>query len=174
MKKRVVGVFSPYNASEKTLCALYLTVGIVNRYRRPVWIVPEDVPLKSRYSGFSYKWDTERWLKSSRKPRTNCRQEIPLSVLSLASEADRIKDKLAECEVCIFFEESETLHSLLPKSTKTAVFIDPYQWEHERSKNFVKKCTYSLSTSPWIQKEIVQSYLLTRRRGKTNCSAPAS
>jgi hypothetical protein len=161
MEKRVVGIFSPYNASEKTLCALYLTNGIANRYRRAVWIVPEDVPLKSRYSGFSYKWDTERWIKAQRKQRANSRQEIPLSVLSLASEQERIKEKLKDCEVCIFLEESETLYSLLPKSAKTAVFIDPYQWQHKQSRDFVKKCTYSLSTSPWVTKKIVQPYIFT-------------
>jgi len=160
MEKRVVGVFSPYNASEKTLCARYMTESIDNRYRRVFWIVPDDVPLKSRYSGFSYKWDTARPMYDLRKRRaTDPREEIP-TILSLASEQDQIKEKLQKCTMCVFFEESEALYSLLPKSASTAIFLDPYRWNPGTSRPFSQKCTYVLSSSPWVVKKVVERNLL--------------
>jgi len=68
---------------------------------------------------------------------------------------------LSQCEICFFFDESEYLYALLPTTTKTAVFLDPYTWNYGTSKTFAKKCTYALSVSPAISKKIVQQNLLS-------------
>ena len=141
MNKKIVALFAGYNASEKTLCALYLAENILKRYKYIVWVVPDDVRAGSKYFGFSHKWDTE--------------------VLSLKSKESEIKKRLCHCEMCIFFEESEQLYSMLPAGTKTAVFLDPYQWTYRQSKGFAQKCTYVLSSSPAVTKKIVQPNLLT-------------
>jgi hypothetical protein len=136
-----------YNASEKTLCAFYLSRYILaGRYRRVVWIVPDKVPVGSRYHGFSFKWDKE--------------------VIPIQSKPDELKIRLNEqdiktgrsnpCEICIFFEESEELYSLLPPTTKTLFVLDHHKWSHETSRNFAKKCTYSLIVSPYLVKKIIQ------------------
>jgi hypothetical protein len=140
MNKRTVAFFSNYDASEKTFCALYLAEHILKRYRYSIWVVPEDVPPRSRYHGFSHKWDRD--------------------ILSLASQSEKIKDRLDDCEFCFFFEESEALRSLLPDSTKTAVFLDPHKWNDASSRAFAKKCNFALSTSPFITKKIVRRNLL--------------
>ena len=144
MKKRIGCIFSDYDATEKTLCAMYLAEHVLTRYRHVIWVVPEDVPPRSRYFGFSHKWDTQ--------------------VLSLATQTEKIKERLYEeeneCEVCVFFEENELLYTMLPAKTKTALFLDPYRWHSSTSRAFAKKCTCSLSTSPYITKKIVQSNLL--------------
>jgi hypothetical protein len=139
--KRTVAIFANYAATEKTLCAMYLAAHIIRRYRYVVWVVPEDTTQQSKYAGFSHQWDAE--------------------ILSLKIKREEIKKRLAKCEICFFFEESEELFSFLPSTTKTAVFIDPYTWDYEKSKAFVKKCTYALSVSPAFTKKIVQQNLLT-------------
>jgi len=138
--KRTVGIYADYNASEKTLCALYLAEHILWRYRHVAWVVPDDVSSKNRYHGFSYKWDPK--------------------ILSLKSQSRQIKQLLSNCEMCFFFDENERLRSWLPEETKTMVFLDPHKWCHERSRSFAKKCTFSLSVSPYIDKIIVQKNLL--------------
>ena len=137
--KRTVGIFSSYNASEKTFCALYLAEHILWRYKHVVWIVPEGVSTRSRYHGFSHKWDPE--------------------ILSLKSQTKQVKEELADCEICFFFDESEQLFSLLPKETKTIVFLDPHKWT-ESSRSFVKKCSHSFSVSPHITNTLAQRNLL--------------
>ena len=139
--KRTVGIFANYAATEKTLCAMYLAALILRRYRYVVWVVPEDTTERSKYAGFSHQWDEE--------------------ILSIKSKTKDIKERLSQCEICFFFDESEELYSLLPSTTKTAVFLDPYTWEYSKSRTFAKKCTYALSVSPTISKKIVQQNLLT-------------
>jgi len=102
--KRTVGIFANYDASEKTLCALYLAEHITSKYRHVVWIVPNDAPQRSRYHGFSHKWDTQ--------------------ILSFKSDIEQIKTQLANCEMCFFFEENERLRSFLSETTKTITFLD--------------------------------------------------
>ena len=137
--KRTVGIFASYDASEKTFCALYLAEHILKRYKHVVWIVPDDATAKSRYCGFSHKWGVE--------------------IISLKSQTERIKEELSNCEICFFFNESERLFSLLPKETKTIVFLDPHKWT-TNSRSFVKKCTHSFSVSPHITDTLVQRNLL--------------
>jgi len=140
MQKRIVGLFANYNASEKTLCAMYLAKHVIHRYRHVVWVVPDDVSSKSPYFGFSHKWDA--------------------SVKSLQSKGAEIKKQLASWEMCIFFEENEVLYSFLPAVAKTAVFIDPYTWNPDSSRSFVKKCTYALAVSPYVTNQIIQPHTL--------------
>lgn len=139
--KKVVVIFSKYEATEKTLCALYLADHILCRYKYAIWVVPEDVKLNGRYAGFSHKWDKE--------------------VISLASNIDKVKALLAKCEMCIFLDDSETLFSLLPPKAKTACFLDPHTWHYEQSRQFAKKCDYVLSTSHYITKKLVRANLFT-------------
>jgi len=138
--KKTVGIFSKYDATEKTFCALYLAEHILFRYRHVVWIVPDDVPLNSRYHGFSHKWDAK--------------------ILSLGSQAEQVKAAIADCEQCLFFDESEQLFSLLPKEAKTAFFLDPHNWRYRHSRSFAKKCTYTFSVSPHITNTLADRYLL--------------
>jgi hypothetical protein len=63
--------------------------------------------------------------------------------------------------MCIFFEESELLYSVLPKGTKKAVLMNPYTWCHETSPAFAKKCEYAVSVSPYVSKKIVRPHLLS-------------
>jgi hypothetical protein len=123
---------------------MYLAEHVLTRYRHVIWVVPEDVSPKSRYFGFSHKWDTQ--------------------VLSLASQIEIITEKLYEaeneCEACVFFDENESLYDLLPSRTKTALFLDPYCWHSGTSRAFAKKCTYTFSTSPFVTKKIVKPNLL--------------
>ena len=139
MGKRTVGIFSNYNASEETFCALYLAEHCVCRYRHVVWVVPENVSQGGKYRGFSHKWDTK--------------------ILSLKSDAEQIKSQLANCEICFFFDESEWLRSLLLETTKTIFFLDPYKWS-EHSRVFANKCTYSFSPSPYVTNTLAQRNLL--------------
>lgn len=145
MKKRTVAIFANYDASEKTLCAVYLADQIIKRYRHVVWIVPEAILPYNRYYGFSHKWDAE--------------------VMPLNLKADKIYARLNEednaCEACFFFDESEELYSLLPGSTNSAVFLDMYKWDAARSRGFTKRCNYALSVSPFVVKKIVNPNLLT-------------
>ena len=70
---------------------MYLAEHIsIKRYRHAIWIVPEYVPSKSRYHGFSHKWDAE--------------------ILSLRSESAEIKSRLNAKEVVEQTENS--LHLL--------------------------------------------------------------
>ena len=145
MIKRTVAIFAAYDASEKAFCAMYLAEHIsLKRYRHAIWIVPEDVPPKSRYHGFSHKWDAE--------------------ILSLKSESTEIKSRLNAkegCELCLFFEESERLRSLLPETSKTALLLDPAKWQGVSSKDFAKRCNYTLSTSPAITRQLARPNLLS-------------
>ena len=138
--KRTVGIFSNYNVSEKTLCALYLTVHVCRRYRHAVWVVPEDITPKSKAFGFSHQWDNE--------------------VMSLASEVKAIKEKLSDCELCFFLEENDRLYSLLPSSTKTALFLDHRDLDYNQADAMAKKHTYVLSPSPYISKKLIQPNLI--------------
>jgi hypothetical protein len=148
MEKRIVGLFAPYTASEKTFCALYFAEHILRRYRHVVWAVPEGVRTGSRYAGFSHKWDKE--------------------TLPIASKAEEIKSRLSVLdkhgkflsEICVFFDANDAMYDLLPEGTKTAFFLDPYTWDIDGSRDFAKKCTYVLVASPHVIKKIVQPNLL--------------
>ena len=147
--KRTIAVFSNYDASEKTLCALYLVKHILHqRYHHAVWVIPETVSPMHRYSGFSYEWDA--------------------AALSLASQEEKIKRLLNQrvqisknnhvpaCELCFFFEENELLYSLLPEEAKAAVFLDHRKWDRDKSKAFAKKCDYILTPSPHTVRSLRQ------------------
>jgi len=139
--KRTVCIFSDYNASEKTLCALYMAEHLLWRWRNVIWVVPNAIQHGNRSYGFSHKWDA--------------------LVVPLELQVEKIKETFEEdCEICIFFDDSEKLYSLLPKTAKTAVILDPYKWKHEASRVFAQKCTYSLVVSPDITKKIAQPNLL--------------
>jgi hypothetical protein len=134
--KRTVCIFSNYDASEKTLCALYLASYIVKQYRYCVWVAPYKVYRSSKYFGFSHQWDNR--------------------VMSLNDQKEAIRTRLSNCEICFLFDESETLLSLLPPSTKTAFFLDPHTWNPPTSPDFAKKCTYLLASSSYVTKKIVE------------------
>jgi hypothetical protein len=138
--KRTVGIFSNYNASEKTFCALYLAEHILCKYRHVIWIVPDDLLKNGQYYGFSHKWDEK--------------------VLSLASQSEKIESQLKNCEIFFFFEENEQLYSLLPETAKTILFLDPYNWNHEQSRAFASKCTHSFASSPYFVNTLAQRNLL--------------
>ena len=145
--KRTVAVYSNYDASEKTLCALYLIKHILSqRYHHVLWVVPEDIKKDHRYYGFSHEWDA--------------------SALSLQSQEEKIKTRLQQtvqirkkiyvpaCEIGFFFERSDLLHSLLPDGTKTTMFLDHRKWGVDKLKEFVKKCTHVLTPSDYTAKDI--------------------
>ena len=138
--KRTVGIFADYNASEKTLCALYLATHVVRRYRYVAWIVPKAITPESRYLGFSHQWDGE--------------------VIPLTAKTKKIKDLLTSCEMCFFLEENELLQSLLPAHAKTALFLDHHALDYKQTGIYAKKYTYLLSTSPYISKKLVQPNLI--------------
>ena len=124
MGKRTIGIFSNYDASEKTFCALYLAEHVIGRYRHVAWVTPSKPFYGGKYYGFSHKWDTQ--------------------ILSLKSELEQIKNQLMNCEICFFFEENEQLYSFLSKETKTIFFLDPHTWT-DQSRAFASKCDYSFA-----------------------------
>ena len=134
MAKRVVIIFSEYNASEKTLCALYFAQHVLQRYRHVVWVSPKAP--NPRHLGFSHKWDSD--------------------VLALDSQFDKIKKQLSACEMCVFFEEGELLRSLLPSTTKTVFIPNPHRWTYAKSYPFAAKCTYVVSVSEKVAETIVK------------------
>jgi hypothetical protein len=139
--KQTVGIFSDYNATEKTFCALYLAEYLIEqRYRQVVWIVPNDVSLGNRYYGFPHKWDTQ--------------------VLSLETQSAKIQEVLSDCKRCIFFDESAPLYDLLPAKTKTSLILDHRTWKGKPSRSFAARCTNTLSVSPYVTNKIVRTNLL--------------
>ena len=147
--KRTIGIFANYDASEKTLCALYLATYVARRYRYAAWIVPEEVTEESRYYGFSHQWDAE--------------------VMPLRSEAEAIKERLtavdpntghAACEICFFFEDNDLLRSLLPPEAKTALFLDHRALNFAKAGAVAKKYTYVIPPSPYVSKKLVQPNLI--------------
>ena len=141
MSKATVILCAGYNASEQTFCAAFFAAYIASRWRYTLWAAPENTQ-NDRYRGFSPKWDSK--------------------IIPFPSKAERFSRYLQEdrkIEMCLFFEENELLYSLLPKTTKTAFFLNPYKWNGEQSRMFAKKCTHVLSVSPYITKKLVQPNL---------------
>ena len=152
--KRTVAIFSNYEATEKTFCAMYLAdYTLARKYRHLLWIVPDKPARTDQCYGFSHKWDT--------------------GTLSLKTQEEKIKKLLHEpvrvrrnayvpaCELCLFFEENHQLHSLLPDCTRSVLLLDHHKWQQETSREFAKKCAHLLSPSKHTTKKIVPHNLFT-------------
>ena len=122
------------------LCALYLIKHILHqRYRHVVWVTPSTVSPAPQYSGFSYEWDHATLSLASQKETIQKLLNQPVQIGK--------NNHVPACELCFFFEESELLYSLLPEEAKSAVFLDHRKWDRDRSRSFVKRCTYVLTPS---------------------------
>jgi hypothetical protein len=128
MKKRTVGIYAKYDASEQSLCALSLINYIITRYRYVVWFTPKGVKAGDPAHGFSHQWDSGIVPKSS--PKCNA--------------------KLKDCDTFFFFEPDTEILDILPKDASTSFIIDPYNW-NSTTKDFAKACTHALLLSPdWM------------------------
>ena len=125
MKKRTVGIFARYNASEQTLCAEYLARYVTNCYRYTKWFVPEVPRAGSRFHGFSHQWDSE--------------------VVSWHSKRTEQVKSIQACDTFFFFERNEEILDMLPDETVTAFVMDPRDGS-ANSLAFAKRCRYTLVT----------------------------
>jgi hypothetical protein len=137
MKKRTVGIYAKYDASEQTLCALAFTNYIVTRYRYVAWFTPDSVKQGDTAYGFSHQWDTKIL------PKTN----------------PKCSDKIKGCDTFFFFEPETEIFKKLPPNARTAFIINPHVW-NDNIKVFAKNCTYSLLLSPdWLSTFSKYQYL---------------
>ncbi len=118
MKKRTVGIYARYDASEQCFCAKFLA-GYINKcYRYVKWFAPGR---KESCRGFSHQWD-------SKVPAWN----------------DRQHRTAARCDTFFFFEANEDLRRRLPKHAVTAFVADPRYWSPEQ-RAFADRCTFLLT-----------------------------
>jgi len=135
MKKRTVGIFARYDASEQTLCAEYLARYITNCYRYTKWFVPEAPRPGSRFHGFSHQWDSE--------------------VVPWQEKRKDILKSLQSCDVFFFFERNEEILDRLPEGTVTAFVMNPHDPRTE-TLAFAKRCRYSLVTGSECHKHVTE------------------
>ena len=132
MKKRTVGIYSKYDASEQSLCAMFLTRYIDESYRYTKWFVPEAATTNSPYTGFSHQWDAEvlDWQRTDLDKRSSV--EI--------------------CDTFFFFERNKELFDLLPPKAITVFILDPRR-QDPKDRAFSEKCTWTFVTSEaWLQR----------------------
>jgi hypothetical protein len=127
MKKRTVGIYAEYDASEQTLCAVFLARYISNCYRYAKWIVPQPPKSVKRSFGFSHQWDTE--------------------VIPWREGGKKIKSTLKLCDTFFFFEPNREILEMLPENAVTAYVINPRNRNAE-NQAFAEQCTFQLVTSP--------------------------
>lgn len=123
MKKRTVGIYANYDASEQSLCAEFLAGYVMKCYRYVKWFVPRDPKSDARVWGFSHQWDSDvvPWIEGS----------------------ERVRKAVAECDTFFFFEPNERLWELLPKKAVTASVVGPGLLSEDR-REFAKRCTFTL------------------------------
>ena len=126
MKKRSVGIYAAYDASEQCLCAAFLARYIVSCYRYVHWFVPHAPGPKDRTFGFSHQWDTE--------------------VLEWHPANQAIRDAVKSCDTFFFFMPNRELFDLLPVGTVTACVFDP-RTRGSDTLRFARKCAWPLVTS---------------------------
>ena len=105
MKKRMVGIYANYNASQQSFCAEFLAGYIAKCYRYAKWFVPDTPQVSSRFHGFSHQWDTE--------------------VVAWHNRNKETLKMVRECDTFFFFEPQEEILDSLPKHAVTAYFADP-------------------------------------------------
>ena len=118
---------------------------LLQRYHRVIWVIPDRVTPNHRYAGFSHEWDLAT---------------IPLKeksdvIQKILNESVKIRrDTYAPaCEICFFFDADDFLHSLLPKTAKSVLFLDHREWDEGNIKDFAKKCTHILTPSRYTAKD---------------------
>ena len=139
MKKKTVGIYAKYDASEQTLCASFLTGYIIKRYHYVKWFVPYAPTPGSRSWGFSHRWDTEvvQWTDNEKR---------------LASDAKA-------CNTCFFFEPNGRLLASLPPEA-TSIFVVNPRALSEDVYRFARKCKYILVTGSQWQEQLAFCDLL--------------
>ena len=135
MKKRTVGIFARYDASEQTLCAEYLARYVINCYRYTKWFVHEAPSPGSRFCGFSHQWDSE--------------------VVPWHGKRKEAIKSLQSCDTFFFFERNEEILDMLPGETVTAFVMNPHDRGSE-SLAFAKRCRYSLVAGNECCKQIME------------------
>jgi len=131
MRKRTVGVYAGYDASEQSLCAEFLARYIVSCYRYARWFVPRTPEPADRSFGFSHQWDTE--------------------VLGWQNATRATLDAVKACDTFFFFTPNREIWDRLPAKAVTACMIDPRVRDPVALK-FATKCTWSLVTSgAWLK-----------------------
>jgi hypothetical protein len=135
MKKRTVGIFARYDASEQTFCAEYLARYVTNCYRYTKWFVPEAPRPGSRFHGFSHQWDSE--------------------VVPWHGKRKETLQSLQTCDTFFFFERNEEILDRLPEGTVTAFVMNPHDRNPE-STAFAKRCRYSLVTGSECNRHVTE------------------
>jgi hypothetical protein len=126
MKKRIVGIYSSYDASEQTLCAEFLAGYVVKCYRHVKWFVPKAPKPGDRFYGFSHQWDSE--------------------VISCHEKSDLVRKNAASCDTFFFFAPNDELRDALSPKAVTACIVDP-----RKPATFEKRCTLVLVPSEsWL------------------------
>jgi hypothetical protein len=121
MKKRNVGIYARYDASEQTWTALYLAKYISAQYRYVKWITPPAASPINPYKGLSYEWDSK---------------VIPYNDCNIKS---------ADYTACVFFEPHPALLKKLSKNIITCFIPDLYRFD-KATQIFAHECTHCLVT----------------------------
>jgi len=137
MKKRIVGIFSNYDASEQTLCAEFLAGYVTRCYRFVKWFVPTAPG--GRFRGFSHQWDS--------------------AVIPCNENSDNARRTAALCDTFFFFKPNDELFDVLPKNAVTASIVDPRNQTPETLR-FEKRCTFTLLPSECQRRRTAQNVLL--------------
>jgi hypothetical protein len=126
MKKKVVGIFAKYNASEQCFAAMYLAAYVERHYRQIKWFSPTlPVVRGGQLYGFSDKYDKA-------------------TLHTVGKNRSRLPEWLEDCAAFIFFEPSDEIYDLLPDNTTTTLVVNPYTWNKDVQK-FASKCDYALA-----------------------------
>lgn len=133
MKKRTVGIYANYDASEQTFCAMLLAGYISRCYRHAAWFVPNGIKKGSSVKGLSHQYDSE--------------------IVACDDGKDVYIRRAKECDTFFFFECNEELFSILPKGAVTAFVVNPHTFD-SASLSFARKCTYSLLVDDTLRREM--------------------
>jgi hypothetical protein len=125
MKKRTVGIYAKYEASEQCLCASFFAGYVVTCYRHVNWFTPNTPKRDDPTAGFSHEWDTGTYPKTKSK----------------------YASKVKECDTMFFFEPDMETLNMLPANAVTSFVLNPYQWD-DQAKSFAKRCNNILLLSP--------------------------
>jgi hypothetical protein len=136
MKKRSVGIYAHYTASEQTWTAMYLAKYIGAQYRHVKWINADPETQTKGVNGFSFYWDDHR---------------------QTVGECNPTRDRYASC---VFFAPNLKLFKKLKPETTTLFVPNLYDFDRD-AHIFARKCTYCLVTCEQWMHQLTQQYGLS-------------
>lgn len=134
MKKRYIGIYANYDASEQTWTALYLARYISQQYRFVKWIADDSI-VSPKYQGFSFHWDSKLTSVKDFKPNPN--SEVYSAVL--------------------MFNRNDTLLAKIPNDVITVFIPDCYSFDKD-DYIFAKKCKYVFIPCEFWLDQITRRY----------------